>query len=84
MTTPRKSTLARAKNPMPSSVKKALIDAGLMAAYNERPAYQKNDYLGWIGQAKRDETKRKRLEQMLRELKGGTKYMNMPWQKSAD
>ena len=50
-----------------------------MDAYVERPAYQQNDYLGWIGRAKRDETKQKRIDQMLDELKGGDVYMRMTW-----
>jgi hypothetical protein len=29
-----------------------------MAAYNERLAYQRNDYLAWIARAKREETRR--------------------------
>jgi uncharacterized protein YdeI (YjbR/CyaY-like superfamily) len=50
-----------------------------MAAYDARPAYQRNDYLGWIAQAKREETKAKRLAQMLDELERGGVYMNMAW-----
>ena len=49
----------------------------LMVAYRERPAYQQNDYIGWINSAKRDETKQKRLNQMLAELKQGGVYMKM-------
>jgi uncharacterized protein YdeI (YjbR/CyaY-like superfamily) len=74
-----KSSLTRPKNPMPASVRRALNEHGLMEAYRARPPYQQNDYLGWIAQAKLDATKQKRLEQMLRELKGGTLYMNMAW-----
>jgi uncharacterized protein YdeI (YjbR/CyaY-like superfamily) len=50
-----------------------------MAAFDDRPDYQKNDYLGWIAQAKRAETRHKRLDQMLDELKRGDVYMNMAW-----
>jgi len=50
---------------------------GLMEAYKERPAYQQNDYVGWINQAKRQETKEKRLRQMLDELEMGGVYMNI-------
>lgn len=39
--------------------------------YRERPAYQQNDYLGWIDHAKREETKEKRLRQMPEELEAG-------------
>ncbi len=73
------STLKRARNAMPADVRDALEAHGLMDAYAARPAYQRNDYLGWIGRAKLDATRRKRLGQMLEELKGGRKYMNMDW-----
>ncbi len=73
------STLKRARNAMPADVRDALEAHGLMDAYAARPAYQRNDYLGWIGRAKLDATRRKRLGQMLEELKGGRKYMNMAW-----
>ena len=69
----------RARHPMPAFVRSALLGAELMEAYRARPPYQQNDYLGWIAQAARDETKRKRLAQMLRELKRGDRYMNMVW-----
>lgn len=48
-----------------------------MATYKERSAYQQNDYVGWISQAKRPETKEKRLLRMLDELDAGGVYMNM-------
>jgi len=75
--------LKRPIQPMPDFVAAALDDAGLRAAYDARPDYQRNDYLGWINQAKRDETKRKRLAQMLDELRSGDTYMDMPWGGSA-
>lgn len=74
------STLQRALHPMPAFVRAALDERGLMEAYRARPPYQRNDYLGWISGAKREETRRKRLGQMLDELAGGTRYMNMAWQ----
>lgn len=64
---------------MPTDVREALEDAGLMEAYQLRPPYQRNDYLGWIGQAKRDATRHQRLAQMLAELADGTVYMKMAW-----
>jgi hypothetical protein len=54
-------------------------DAGLMDAYRARPPYQQNDYLGWIGRGKREDTRRRRLDQMLDELEGGDRYMKMRW-----
>ncbi|KRE88323.1 hypothetical protein ASG87_06815 [Frateuria sp. Soil773] len=69
----------RETNPMPPDVREALDAHGLMAAYDARPPYQRNDYLGWIGRARQEATRRKRLDQMLSELRGGKKYMNMDW-----
>jgi uncharacterized protein YdeI (YjbR/CyaY-like superfamily) len=71
------SNLKRPRHPMPDFVKRALEERGLMEAYKERPAYQQNDYVGWINQAKRQETKEKRLRQMLDELEMGGVYMNI-------
>ena len=50
-----------------------------MDEYLARPEYQQNDYIGWITRAKREETRIKRLNQMLDELAGGVAYMNMPY-----
>lgn len=74
-------TLTRARHRMPDYVRKALNERGLMDAYRARPDYQRNDYIGWITRAKRQETKDKRLAQMLDELKGAKLYMNMSWTK---
>lgn len=71
--------LTRARNPMPENIHRALVERALMGAYQARPDYQKNDYLGWIARAKRDDTRRKRLDQMLDELQHGGVYMNMVW-----
>jgi uncharacterized protein YdeI (YjbR/CyaY-like superfamily) len=73
------SNLKRPRYPMPDYVKDALTQRGLMQAYRERPAYQQNDYIGWITQAKRPETVQKRLDQMLDELERGDKYMKMDY-----
>jgi uncharacterized protein YdeI (YjbR/CyaY-like superfamily) len=75
--------LKRPAQPMPAFVKAALAKARLMARYRERPPYQRNDYLMWINQAKLDQTKEKRLNQMLAELKAGDTYMGMAWRRSA-
>lgn len=71
--------LKRSLNPMPDDVRAALTERGLMATYGARPDYQKNDYLGWIARAKRPDTRKKRLDQMLDELRRGGVYMNMAW-----
>ena len=76
------STLKRPLNPMPEFVERALLERGLMAAYRQRPPYQRNDYLGWITQAKREPTKLRRLAQMLDELQQGDRYMKMAWRPS--
>lgn len=73
--------LKRDIHKIPIFVKKALTDKGLMSKYLERPPYQRNDYIGWINNAKLYETKQKRLKQMLNELKGGKIYMKMKWKK---
>jgi uncharacterized protein YdeI (YjbR/CyaY-like superfamily) len=79
MATAKKSTLKRERYPMPAAIKAELKSLGLLSAYEARPAYQQNDYIGWIGRAKLEATRRKRTEQMLAELKGGKFYMKMPW-----
>ena len=72
-----KSILKRPQYPMPAIVKQALEERALMEAYRKRPAYQRNDYVGWISRAKRQKTKEKRLQQMLDELEKGGVYMKM-------
>lgn len=69
--------LKRDLNPMPPDIRERLKDRGLVAAYGARPAYQRNDYLGWIARAKRPQTKAKRLGQMLDELERGGVYIRM-------
>ena len=64
---------------MPEFVRDALVQSGLMDAYRSRPPYQQNDYIGWLNRAKREETKYKRLEQMLNELASGDRYMKMEY-----
>ena len=71
------SGLKRELNPMPEFVKEALKSSCLVKDFESRPAYQQNDYIGWINRAKREETKLKRLNQMLAELRKGGVYMKM-------
>ena len=54
-----------------------------MSRYEERPSYQRNDYLGWIGRAKQPATRRKRIDQMLAELAECGVYMQMDHPPSA-
>jgi uncharacterized protein YdeI (YjbR/CyaY-like superfamily) len=71
--------LTRDVHPMPEFVREAIKARGLVEKYEERPAYQRNDYLMWINKAKHEGTKRKRLGQMLDELERGGVYMRMKW-----
>ena len=72
-------TLTRTRLKMTENIRQALTERGLMDAYDARPDYQQNDYIGWITRAKLDATKEKRLAQMLDELEDGNRYMKMKW-----
>ncbi len=67
---------------MPPDIADRLRALGLNKAFDARPPYQRNDYLAWIARAKRPATREKRLAQMLEELAGGTRYMNMAWRRA--
>ncbi len=69
--------LTRTRHPMPDYIRTALTERDILDAYRARPDYQQNDYIGWIKRAKREETRKKRLAQMLEELEGGNRYMKM-------
>jgi uncharacterized protein YdeI (YjbR/CyaY-like superfamily) len=73
------SGLKRQRYPMPDFIKAALVEQNLLQAYLSRPAYQQNDYIGWITRARRAETRHKRLAQMLDELTSGDLYMKMQY-----
>lgn len=75
--------LKRKKYPLPAYIRQALEQNGVMQEYLDRPAYQQNDYTGWIERAKKPETKSKRLNQMIDELKTGGVYMKMQHPPSA-
>lgn len=68
---------SRPVQPMPDDVLAGLEAAGLVSDYGARPFYQRNDYLAWIGRAKRAETRQSRITQMLDELASGGVYMKM-------
>ena len=74
----------RPRENMPADVDKAISSEALRKAYAARPPYQRNDYLRWIGQAKKDETRRKRIEQMIEELRKGDIYMGSDWSARSD
>lgn len=75
----RSTRLKRPLHPMPEFVRAALESRNLIEAYLRRPAYQQNDYVGWITRAKLPATRQKRLEQMLDELFRGDVYMKMTY-----
>ena len=74
--------LKRKLHSIPTFVYETMVKAKVLDAYEARPPYQRNDYIGWITSAKRDETKQKRLKIMIAELKKGDVYMNMRWKLS--
>lgn len=74
---------ARARHPMPADVRAALKRANVVSDYEARPAYQRNDYIGWITRAAREETRNKRIDQMIEELRIGGVYMKMDHPASA-
>lgn len=71
--------LKRPLHPVPDFVIKALKENNVMELYTQRPAYQQNDYIGWINRAVKQETKLKRLDQMINELEDGGLYMKMKY-----
>jgi uncharacterized protein YdeI (YjbR/CyaY-like superfamily) len=70
---------ARPRYALPQFIIDALNENKVLDAYQSRPPYQRNDYIGWITRAKLEATKQKRLKQMLNELKRGNVYMKMKW-----
>ena len=73
------SRLKRPLYPMPEDFLKFLEKEDLVSTYYARPPYQRNDYISWITRAKREETRTKRLQQMIDELKNGRIYMKMKY-----
>lgn len=67
----------RLRQSMPPDVAALLAERDLQEAYDERPAYQRNDYLGWIAGAKGATTRQRRMDRMLAELQAGGQYMGM-------
>ena len=71
--------VARERYEMPDFIVAALEQGNLWERYNARPPYQQNDYIGWITGGKHEETRQKRLAQMLEELRSGNAYMGMAY-----
>jgi len=73
------SSLKRPIYQIPDDVRDKLNKYKLMDTYYERPPYQRNDYISWITRAKREETRIKRIQQMIDELTDGNLYMKMKY-----
>lgn len=73
------SKLKRQIHSMPKDIEDILNSENLMDSYRIRPAYQQNDYIGWITRAKKPETRTKRINQMICELQNGSLYMGMKY-----
>lgn len=68
---------------MPNAVRGAIDAAGVAGDYEARPAYQRNDYVGWIASARSEATRERRIARMIDELKSGGVYMGMTHRPSA-
>lgn len=75
----KKPRVLRERYPMPDFIREELVAKKLTFAYDGRPPYQRNDYIGWITRAKLPETQQKRLDQMMDELVKGDVYMKMAY-----
>ena len=73
------SRMTRPIYDIPDFISEALYKSGLWERYHARPPYQRNDYIGWITRGKREETRQKRLTQMIDELQSGDAYMGMEY-----
>lgn len=62
---------------MPEDIAALLAVRDLRASYDQRPFYQRNDYLAWISRAVQPATRASRVGQMLKELEEGGVYMGM-------
>lgn len=64
--------------PMPAALKRVLVQHDLTKNFGDRPPYQRRDYISWVTDAKRQETRDKRLETIVDDLQSG-RYMKMEW-----
>ena len=69
--------LGRPEHTLPPAIERLLAERDLAAAFEQRPPYQRNDYIAWITRAKREETRAKRVAQLIQDLEAGDRYMNM-------
>jgi Bacteriocin-protection, YdeI or OmpD-Associated len=76
----RKTTAAKSQLKMPADFASALaLNAAALEAFEAFPQSHRREYLEWISQAKREETKQRRIEQAIEMLSKGKprnwKYM---------
>ncbi len=69
--------MKRPRHSLPDDIAFALKKRWLTSAYEERPDYQRNDYVGWVNRAKLDATREQRTGRMLDELAEGGVNMGM-------
>ena len=75
--------LKRARQTIPASIRRLLVENDLMDAHRARPPHPRNDYLAWIARGKKPETRARQVAQMLLELENGNRYMNMAYRPKA-
>lgn len=52
---------AERTSPLPDDLRQALSDAGLLDTFEALPASHQAEYLQWIDEARREETRRRRI-----------------------
>lgn len=71
--------LKRPRLPLPEDVRQALELSDLMGAFEARPDFQRDGYIGWIVESRREFMRRKRIGQLLEELEAGNSYLGKEW-----
>lgn len=62
---------------IPEFIKRILLKHDLLEKYNSQIYTYRKGYVKCIEDAKREETKKRRIDQMIRELREGKAYMGM-------
>ncbi len=65
--------------PIPEDIQQALEAGELLDVFAARPGNQRNGYISWISESRREVTRRKRVRQMLEELYSGDIYRGAAW-----
>jgi len=60
--------LKRQQYSLPDFIKEALKDARLLEKFRSLPPSHQREYLGWIEEAKRPETRASRIEKLITKL----------------